>query len=223
MRAFFITFLIVILLAAAVVYWLWQNAGSLPEGTVLEQAGQAVHPDQPPPPARTPDDYHVLQNQGGIPLAEATRAGLAGAGYAFLRSFEPIQISDGVAALEGVAVRAKHYDLGYQFESRPPQEQYLEFNIGGQWSELHFGFGFDDGHPSDPENKWAIDLEIQGDGAILLGPQRFSPTSEPLFTSLDVGNVNRLTFVSRRIGHGNPFAPVLLDPFLKKIAPEASE
>jgi len=223
MRAFFITLLIVLVIAAAVVYWLYQNAGTMPEGTVLQQAGEAIHPEVPEPPARLPSDYHVLEVQGGIPLAEATRGGLTGADYAYLRGLEPIQISDGVTPLEGVTVRGLRYDLGYQFESRLPQEQYLEFNIGAQWTDLNFGFGFDDGHPSDPEDKWAIDLEIQGDGKILFGPQRFKPTSEPVFTSIDVSRVNRLTFISRRVGHSNPFAPVLLDPFLKKSAPEASE
>jgi len=223
MRAFLITFLIVIVLAAAVAYWLWSNADRLPEGSVLQQAGESMHPDEGPPPARPPQDYHVLEAQGGIPFAEATRGGLTHADYTYLLGLKPIQISDGVAPNQGAAVRGLHYDLGYRFESRPPEEQYLEFNVGGDWDVLHFGLGFDDSEPSDPEDKWSINFEIQGDGRVLFGPQRIKPTGDPIFTSLDVSGINRLTFVSRRVGWRNPFTPLLLDPFLKKTAAESSE
>lgn len=223
MRAFLITFLIVIVLAGGVAYWLWLNADKLPAGSVLKEAGEAMHPDETPPPARPPEDYHVLEGQGGVPLAEAKRGGLAKDDYAYLRSMQPIQMSDGVGPCEGVAVRGLHYDLGYRFATRPPQEQYLEFNIGGKWDEVHFGLGFDDSEPSDPEDKWSIEFEVQGDGKVLLEPQKIKPTTKPIFTRLDVRGINRLTFVSRRIGWRNPFAPLLLDPFLKKTPPEPSE
>lgn len=223
MRAFIITFLIAVVVAGGAAYLLWLNADKLPEGSVLQQAGQSMHPDDTPPPARTPADYHVLEAQGGIPLAEAQRAGLAGESYAYLRSFRPIQISEGVEPLNGAKVRDKRFDLGYQFLTQPPEEQYLEFNIGGNWDELHFGLGFDDSHPSDPEDKWAINFEIQGDGEILLEPTRLKPTSKPLFARIELSGVNRLTFVSRRVGYRNPFTPLLLDPFLKKSAQEPSE
>jgi len=224
MRGFWITFVIVILLAGGVVYWLWSNADRLPEGTVLQQAGQALQTEEPEPPLKTPLDYHQLELVGGIPLAEAQRAGLRGADYAYLRSFTPIQFSDGVEPVEGSVVRGKHYDLGYQFLTDPPEEQYLEFNIGGDWDLLHFGIGFDDSHPSDPEDKWAIEIEIKGDGEIIFGPYTIKPTEPPYFMQADVTGISRVVFVSRRIGRRNTFTPLILDPFLRKepkeVAPE---
>lgn len=223
MRAFFITFIIVIIVAAGTAYWLWLNADRMPEGTILKQAGQAMHTEQPEPPARAPEDYHILQTLGGIPLSEATRGGLVSADYAYLQAIEPIQISEGVEPIEGARVAGLSYDLGFQFVTRPPAEQYLEFNINGKWDELHLGFGFDDSHPSDPEDKWAIELTILGDGKELLEPTTLKPTMKPMFTSLNVSGVNRLAFVIRRVGKRNPFTPLLLDPFLKKTQPEPSE
>ncbi|MBN2083137.1 hypothetical protein JW859_13140 [bacterium] len=219
MRGFLITFLIVIIVAGAIAYWLWSNADRLPDGTVLQKAGQALQTEPPEPPLQTPLDYHQLEAVGGIPLAEAERAGLRGADYAYLRSFEPLQISDGVEAVEGRVVRGKHYDLGYQCLTDPPEEQYLEFNIGGDWDLLHFGIGFDDAHASDPEDKWAIEIEVKGDGKLLFGPYTIKPTEPPYFTQVDVTDVGRIVFVSRRLGRVNPFTPLILDPFLRREAP----
>jgi len=223
MRGFLITLIIVILVAGGGAWWLWQNSEKLPEGSLPRQVGQKLHTEPAEVPARTPSDYHVLEANGSIPLAEAERAGLNGADYAYLRGIQPIMMSEGIGAADGFTVRGKHYDLCYVFATTPPGEQYLEYNIAGQWDELHFGFGFDDSHPSDPEGEWAIDLEIKADGEIVYGPETVEPTTDPIFTSIDVTGVNRLTFTSRRVGKRNTFAPVLVTPFLKKAPLAASE
>lgn len=223
MRGFLITLIIVILVAGGAAWWLWQNSDKLPEGSLPQRVSEKLHTEPAEIPARTPSDYHILETNGSIPLAEAERAGLSGLDYSYLRGIQPIIMSEGVGKADGFTVRGKHYDLCFSFETTPPGEQYLEYNIAGKWDELHFGFGFDDGHPSDPEGEWAIDLEIKADGEIVFGPETVKPTTDPIFTSIDVTGVNRLTFTSRRIGRNNPFAPVLVTPFLKKAPPVASE
>lgn len=223
MRAFIVTFLIVLIIAGGVAWWLYTSAEGLPEGSIVQQAGQALHADAPEPAARKPLDYHILEDQGGIPIEEARRAGLSGDDYVYLYGLEPIQISEGVEQLSGIRVRGRSYDLCYRFSSTPPQEQYIEYNLNDAWDELHFGAGFADDHPSDPQDRLAIEIEIKGDAEVLFGPEQVKPTSEPLFTSIDLQGVNRLTIISRRVGYQNTFAPVLLDPFLKKTAESPSE
>lgn len=199
---------------------LWQLLGRPAPGKPLEQSVERyINPPALPPPARGPQDYHVLQDQGGIPKAEALRAGLAGAGYAYLQSMKPIQMSDGVGQADGISVRGKRYDLCYRFETRPPGEQYLEYNLGAKWDTLEFGFGFTDTEPSDPSGKWAIVLEIQLDGKPAYTSPELRPTDKPLFMSLPVTGVNRMLIVVRRVGMQNLFGPILLDPFLKTTAP----
>jgi hypothetical protein len=222
MRAFLVTFVIVILVLAGTAYWLWRNADRLPEGSLIRTVAQLLRGQPADEPSPTPEDYHLLQSLGGVPFGEAARAGLRGEDYAYLRSFEPIQASDGVQTRNGVTVRGKPYDLCFEFETRHPREQHLEFNIGGAWDELHFGCGFDDGHPSDPEGQWSIELEIKADGELILGPTELTPNVEPFFGSVRVKGVNRVTFTSRRNGYQNPFCPLLIDPFLKRLPEQAA-
>ena len=219
MRAFLITFVIAVLLLGGGVYYIWKNADKLPEGSMARKAGESLQEEEPVIPARGPQDYHMLEGEGGIPRAEAERAGVATDAYAYLRAMQPILSSEGVAEVEGLAVRGLHYDFCYAFESTQPEEQYLEFNLNRQWSELHFGFGFEDSHASDPEGKWAIELTVQADGKPVFGPARVTPVDKPLFTRVDVTDVTRVTFVSRRVGARNPFKPCLLDPFVLSPAP----
>jgi hypothetical protein len=221
MRGCLVTLILVLLIGVGgLLYWLYLNQGSGGQETLPERASQLIQAPPIEPPARTPESYHILEAQGGIPRAEAERAGLIGETYAYLLGLEPIQLSDGVSPRQQIVVRGKQFDMCYVFETRPPQEQYLEFNLGGQWERLDFGFGFDDGHPSDPEERWAIELEIKGDGKVLLGPRDFKPVDEPLFTTVPLEGVNRLVFVCRRIGYNNPFTPALLDPFASRSAGE---
>jgi hypothetical protein len=216
----FLSGAIIVLLLVGGAATLWQLLGRpKPGAPMVESVEQYVNPPALPPPARAPLDYHVLQDQGGIPKAEATRAGLAGAGYAYLCSMTPVQTSDGVAAAEGITVRGKRYDQCYRFETRPPAEQYLEYSLAAKWDTLDFGFGFTDTEPSDPSGKLAIVLEIQLDGKPVYTSPELRPTDKPLFTSLPVTGVNRLLIVVRRVGMHNLFGPVLLDPFLKTAAP----
>lgn len=167
-------------------------------------------------PALTPEDYHVLGGRGGVPLAEATRAGLATDSYAYLYSMDPINSDRGISQQSGIKLGGLNYDLGYIFESRPGETQSLEFNLLGQWSELHFGFGFTDNEASDPENKWAIEFSINVDGETRYGPESLTPVDKPVFSRVDVLDANRVTFVVKRVNSSNPFAPVLVDPFVLK-------
>jgi hypothetical protein len=216
----FISCAIMVLLLAGGSAALWQILGRpQPGAPMVESVEHYINPPALPPPARGPLDYHVLQDQGGIPKAEAARAGLAGAGYAYLCSLTPIQISEGVSNADGISVRGKHYDMCYRFETRPPAEQYLEYNLGAKWDTLDFGFGFTDTEPSDPSGKWAIVLEIQLDGKPAYTSAELRPTDKPLFTSLPVTGANRMLIVVRRVGMHNLFGPILLDPFLKTAAP----
>jgi hypothetical protein len=215
MRGFLIALIVTVILAAVVAYVLWDQAASLPKGSLARKLGEEMRAKPPEPVLRKPLDYHILQDQGGIPLAEAQRAGLVTSAYAYLRGLTPVQQSDGVGPLEAATVRGKRYELGYGFESRPPEKQYLEFNIGGKWHELDFGFGFDDAQPSDPTGKLAIELTVELDGRVAYTSPPLDTNKEPVFTSLDVSGVRRVIFCVRRIGYNNLLAPVLLDPFLK--------
>lgn len=172
---------------------------------------------QPEEVLRTPVDYHQLQGLGGVPIEEATRAGLVSQNYAYLRSLEPIQIAEGIELPKRVRLGGKHYDLAYEFTSTVPQDQVLEFNLLGGWEELHFGFGFKDEEGSDPNAKWAIEFSVLVDGKTAFGPERLSPVGKPAFAKVDVSGANRVTFISKRIGGANPFSPVLVDPFVKKL------
>ena len=201
MKKFIFTLVVVILLGSAGYYYL------LDTGTVkLEQPTEQL---------RTPVDYHLLQGLGGVPIEEATKAGLKTTDYAYLRSLQPIQIAPGIELPQQVQLGGKTYDLAYEFTSTRAQDQVLEFNLLGAWSELHFGFGFKDDEGSDPEGNWAIEISLLVDGTIVFGPKRLTPTDKPAFAKVDVSGANRVTFVSKRIGGANPFNPVLVDPFVR--------
>ena len=214
MRRFITLLLLVVLILGAVAayYYYTQSAAS----KLIPPISDLVQPEPPQPPARTPQDYHILEDQGGIPKAEANRAGLTSADYAYLSAMVPTHISDGIEKVTEISVRGLNYDFCYRFNSTPPEMQSLEFNLNAQWEELHFGFGFDDAHPSDPEHRWGIELVVQVDGNDVYGPIEVTPVTDPLFAKVNVIGVHRVTFVSRRIGFKNPFAPVLLDPFVRK-------
>jgi len=213
MRKFLITLLLVAGIGLFVFMYLRANPSVIPEGNPLDTV---VQDDGPAPVLRTPQDYHIMEQDGGIPLAEAQQAGLTGPDYAYLQGLGAINLSDGVNALEGATVRGKSFDLGYVYNSRFGSEQYAEFNINGEWDELHFGFGFDDAHPSDPQGNHAIEVEIQADGKVVFGPEVIKPTDPPVFGSADMKGIHRVTFVSRRIGKTNMFTPLILDPFVRK-------
>jgi len=213
MRRFIVVLIVVILILGAVAAYYFYSQGLADD--LIPPIGELVQPEPPPPPARTPQDYHILEDQGGIPKAEANRAGLIGDDYAYLSAMVPTNISDGIEKLAEITIRGLPYDFCYRFKSTPPEMQSLEFNLNAQWEELHFGFGFDDAHPSDPEHRWSIELTVQADGTDVYGPVEITPVTDPLFTKVNVTGVHRVTFVSRRIGFKNPFAPVLLDPFVR--------
>lgn len=211
----FLTFLVIVFVLAVGAGVLWMMLGRPAPGKPLAQSvDRLVNPPPGIPPPRPPQDYLLLQDQGGIPKAEALRGGLATEQYAYLTALPPVQISDGVAAAERVAVRAKHYDMCYRFESRPPAEQYLEFNLGGKWAALDFGFGFSDAEPSEAKGEKAMVLEVQLDGKVVYTTPELRPTDKPVFTTLDVTGASRLLFTVRRVGYQNLFAPLLLDPFV---------
>jgi hypothetical protein len=218
MRSCVFTVLILVVVTAAVGLLLYTMADRFEAGTPLSRAARLLRPVPPEIPARRPVDYLVLQQMGGIPQAEAERAGIATDSYAYLRTFAPLQTSQGITEVTGILLGGKSYDFCYQFNTAPPEKQYLEFNLEGKWDELHFGFGFDDTHASDPEQKWSIELTIQGDGAELMAPQLLSPVGKPYFGKVAVKGVSRVTFTSRRLGYINPFAPVLVDPFVIRAA-----
>ncbi|MCH7472921.1 NPCBM/NEW2 domain-containing protein [bacterium] len=215
MRAFLITLLVCILITGAAAYYLYQNAGSLQEGTLAKRVAVLLKPEPPEIPPRAPVDYHILQDQGGVPEEEALRAGLATDEYAYLRTMQPIQISKGVAEVKRATVRGLSYGFCYRFETTPPQEQHLEMNLGGRWGELHFGFGFDDQDPYDPERDTSIQFEILADGEQVFFHESLTPNDKPIFASIPVAGVNRVLFTSRRIGYNNAYSPVLIDPFVK--------
>ncbi len=211
-----LTFLLIVSVLAVGAAVLWQLLGRPAPGKPLAQSvDQLVHPPEGVPPPRPPQDYLLLQDQGGIPKAEALRGGLTTSAYAYLTALTPVQISDGVVIAEGLAVRTRHYDLCYRFESRPPGEQYLEFNLGGKWAALDFGFGFSDTEPSEARGEKAMVLEVQLDGKVVYTTPELRPTDKPVFATLDVSSASRLLFTVRRIGYQNMFAPLLLDPFVQ--------
>jgi hypothetical protein len=219
-------FLLILVFVCAVAYagtvYLQQHKDQFQPQSVPGKLARMVSPTPPEklkPAPHGPLDYNILEDQGGQPLADAIAAGLVTDKWAYLSALTPVQISDGVAKAQGVGVHGKHYDLCFKFATKPPQLQYLEFNLEGKWDELHFGFGFDDKEPSDPTQQHAIELTVQADGKTVFGPQRVSPVDKPVFTQLNVKGVNRVVFISKRIGNGNTFAPVLIDPFVKLAAP----
>jgi hypothetical protein len=217
MRAFIITLVVVVVLGLGLAWYVQHNKSAYAKGSILRKTGELLTPAQPEPLLRTPQDYHLLQDQGGVPREEAEKSGLSTDSYAYLATMEPIQISKGVEQVGGISLNDKHYDFCYKFNSTPPEEQYLEFNLLGKWDELHFGFGYDDSHPSDPDNKWSIEFRAEADGKAVFGPVDLTPVDKPVFNKLEVSGVNRVTFVIRRIGFENPFTPVLVDPFVIKL------
>lgn len=215
-----ISVLIILLLLAFGAAALWYVIGKPQPGEpMIAKVRELAHPTAPEPEARTPQDYHILEDQGGIPKAEAMKAGLSGADYFYLRAAAPIQMSEGVDLAEGVTVNGKLYDFCYRFETRPPQEQYLEFNIAGSWDTLHFGFAFSDSEPSEAKGEHAIVFQVQLDGKEAYISPELRPVDEPIFTSIPVAGVKRVLFCVKRIGYNNVFAPVLLDPFLRTAVP----
>jgi len=220
MRAFIITLVIVVVLGLVLAWYVQRNKTSYEEGSLLRETGEILTPAEPEPLLRTPQDYHILQDQGGVPRAEAEKAGLVTDSYAYLAATAPIQISSGVEQVGELSLNDKPYDFCFKFNTTPPEEQYLEFNLLGKWDELHFGFGYDDAHPSDPDNKWSIEFRIETDGKVTFGPVLLTPVDRPVFNKVDVSGVNRVTFVIKRVGFQNPFAPVLVDPFVVKITSE---
>jgi hypothetical protein len=211
-----LTFLIIVALLAVGAAVLWQLLGRPAPGKPLVQSvDNLVHPPAAIPPPRPPQDYLVLQDQGGIPKTEALRGGLETSAYAYLTALKPVQISDGVVVAEGAGVHTKRYDMCYQFTSRRPAEQYLEFNLSGKWAALDFGFGFSDTEPSEAKGEKAMVLEVQLDGKVVYTSPELRPTDKPVFTTLNITGASRLLFTARRIGYDNVFAPLLLDPFVK--------
>lgn len=223
MRAFIITLVVVVVLGLGLAWYIQHNKTSYKEGSVLRETGDLLTPAKPETLLRTPQDYHVLQDQGGVPRAEAEKSGLVTASYAYLAATEPIQISKGVEQVGGVSLGDKSYDFCFKFNSTPPEEQYLEFNLVGKWDQLHFGFGFDDSHPSDPDKKWSIEFRVETDGKVAFGPLTLTPVDRPVFNEVDVTGVNRVTFVIKRVGFDNPFTPVLVDPFVLKTTSENTD
>ena len=213
MKIFVTTVLIALVLVAGGFWYARQNPDKLPDEVrdTLE-VGQDTRAD-----ARGPQDYHILQDQGGIPRAEAERAGLITTRHAYLAAMEAIEQSEGIEQEQSIKLDSKLFDFGYRFSTTPPEMQVLEFNIQGEWDTLTFGFGFDDNEASDPTGKLAIELTVNGDGKALFGPQVISPVDEPIFTEVDVKGVRRVTFLSKRVGYNNNFSPVLLDPFVRKL------
>ena len=221
MKAFLITVVIALLLVAVGFWYAQQHPEALPEDmrNTLE-VGQDTSP-----PARGPQDYHILADQGGIPRAEAERAGLQTANWAYMAAMQPLEdLSEtGVEQVQSARVNSKLYDFAFQFTSTPAESQVLEYNIGGEWDVLTFGFGFADDEASDPTGRFAIEFSVQGDGTELFGPVSLTPNDLPVFTDIDVKGLRRVTFISKRVGKPNQFAPLLLDPFVKKAAPAAAE
>lgn len=220
MRAFLITLIIVVLAGLGMAWYLQRNAANYEGDSLLGKTSDYLTPDNPEPVLRTPVSYHLLEDQGGIPRAEAEASGLVTDQYAYLAATEPIQISDGVEPASALTVGGKPYDFCFKFNTTPPEQQYLEFNLLGQWDELHFGFGFDDKHPSDPKEQWAIEFRVETDGAVAFGPIELTPVDRPEFAKVETTGVNRVTFVTKRIGYRNPFAPVVVDPFVIKLPEE---
>jgi hypothetical protein len=221
MRSCVITVLVLTLLTAAVGAYLWFASQAAPEDTMIGRMGKVMRPEPPEPAPRTPSDYLILEDHGGIPKAEALKAGLRGEAYAYLAAGEPIEMSPGIQPVESIKLRGRQYDFCYQYNTTPPEMQFIEFNLNGEWDELHFGFGFDDTHASDPEKRWAIEFSIQCDGETAFGPQQLMPVDKPVFAKVAVAGVQRVSFITRRIGRSNPFAPVLVDPFVIKTQKES--
>jgi hypothetical protein len=225
MRAL-VWFILILIFVGAVAYagyiYLQQNKDKFNKDSMPGKLAKAVTPTPPGEIKKTvhgPIDYNILEDQGGQPQAEAVAAGLVTDKWAYLTGLSAIQATVGVKKAHGVKVRGKTYDLCYQFNSEPPEEQYLEYNLEAKWDELHFGFGFDDSEPSEPSKEHAIELTVQVDGKPVFGPQRITPTDKPIFTMLPVKGANRVLFISKRIGTNNQFAPVLLDAFVKPASP----
>jgi hypothetical protein len=217
MKAFLITVIVALVLLAAGLWYAENNPEQLPEKV---RQTLAVGEDTTPP-ARRPQDYHLLEDQGGIPKAEAERAGLVSSEYAYLAAHPTLLMDEGIEQISEVRCNSRLYDFAYRFNSTRPEQQVLEFNLHGEWDELHFGFGFSDEEPSDPSGKMAIELSILGDGKLIYGPEQISPVTDPIFAKAKVWGVKHLTFISRRVGMNNPFAPILLDPFVVSIEPPA--
>jgi hypothetical protein len=212
----FIGFVLVLLLLAGGVftYMLFQRGGISTDKLPLPLR-EALDTTPPEPPARAPQSYHILEDQGGVPLAEAERGGLAGDGYAYLTGLEPIQSAKAIERCQDCLVRGKRYDLCWRFNSEPGETQVLEFNIGGKYAELHLGCGFEDTHPSDTTGKLAVELSIQADGKEILSPVRLTPVDPPWFGFVPIVGAQRIAIVMRRVGYNNTLAPVLLDPFVR--------
>ena len=148
MRRFLVALLIGLLIGGGVVAYLYINRGGFSEGSVAQKLSAPMEENEEPLPARPPGSYHILEDQGGIPAAEAERGGLVASSYAYLYALEPLQQAGAIEQAQGVTVAGKRYDFCFRINSEPGEKQLLEFNPGGEYSELHFGFGFEDTHPS---------------------------------------------------------------------------
>ena len=213
----FITILLLLVLLAvgAVVGLYFFQRDRLPLERLPEPLREAVDPPPVESPARQPQSYHILQDQGGIPRGEAERGGLISDDFAYLVGLEPIQRSEAIEAVQNITVRGKQYDMCWRFNTEPGETQVLEFNLGGRYAELHLGYAFEDTHPSDTTGKLAVELTVQADGREVLGPERLTPSNPPWFGFVPINGAQRVAIVIKRIGYNNRFAPVLLDPFVR--------
>ncbi|MCB1217609.1 NPCBM/NEW2 domain-containing protein [bacterium] len=221
MKPFLISVVVALLLVAGGFWYASRNPDALPEDLRNRmEVGQDTSP-----PARGPLDYHILADQGGVPRSEAERAGLSSGNWAYMAALKPLEDLEqtGIEQLQSARVNGKLYDLGFRFNSTQAESQVLEYNIGGEWDTLTFGFGFSDDEASDPSGRFAIEFSVQGDGTELYGPVSLTPNDMPVFREVDVKGVRRVTFISKRVGKPNMFTPLLLDPFVKKEGTSASE
>lgn len=214
-KRFLITVLIVLVIAGGVGAYLYFQHGGFSLDKMPEPVRRVLEHKEALPPARTPQTYHILEDQGGVPREEAERAGLSGDGYAYFSALTPIQCAKAVEQCQGVVVRGKTYDMCWRFNTEPGETQVLEFNTGGNYDELHFGCGFEDTHPSDPTGNLAVELSVLADGQEVFSPRQLTPDDTPLFGMAEITGAQRVTVILRRIGRRNTLAPVLLDPFMR--------
>ncbi len=99
-----------------------------------------------------------------------------------------------------------------------------EFNLGGKFNKLEFGFGYDDNHASAEEGA-RCSLSVLGDGRTLWESSFISPNDFAVFQDVDVSGVFRLKLVVTRIlydreqdrtEYENKLSPAVLDPLLRK-------
>lgn len=101
-------------------------------------------------------------------------------------------------------------------------EQFVEFNVGGKFSTLEIGFGYDDQHPGIAKSARCM-LSILSEGEILWESPYVNPYESAIFEVVDVSSVFRLKLVVTRTGikpglwsDTNDISPVVIDPLLRK-------